>query len=114
MAINMMCQNYECKFYFEDNCMKNLNEERLVLDSNGKCETFEKGKNEAYNITVHELKTFPEYFLPMNLGNKTFEVRKNDRDFKIGDILQLREWDGKKYTGKYTYREITYTFDLLV
>ena len=28
MAINMMCMNSDCKYYYEDNCMRNINEEK--------------------------------------------------------------------------------------
>lgn len=55
-------------------------------------------------MTEHELKTWPEYFEPTWNGLKRFEFRKNDRDFKQGDVLRLREWDPK--TEKYTGREI--------
>lgn len=48
MAINMMCTNSICKYYWEDNCTRNLNEERIEIDENGKCETFEVGKSEWY------------------------------------------------------------------
>jgi len=44
-------------------------------------------------ITTHYLKTWPEYYKAILTGAKTFEVRKNDRDFKVGDILVLQEWD---------------------
>jgi len=40
---------------------------------------------------THELKTDPEVFWPVSQGLKTFEIRKNDRDFKAGDILILKE-----------------------
>jgi hypothetical protein len=49
---------------------------------------------------VHELKTLPEFFEAIYDGSKTFEVRKNDRDFKAGDSLQLLEWTGEAYTGR--------------
>lgn len=42
---------------------------------------------------AHQLKTLLEYLCAIGSGVKTFEVRKNDRDFHAGDILHLREWD---------------------
>jgi len=48
MAINLMCMNGNCKFYWEDNCTRNLNEERIEIDENGKCETFEEGESDWY------------------------------------------------------------------
>lgn len=50
MAINMMCMNDKCKHYWEDNCIRNINEERIEIDENGKCETFEEGINELYKL----------------------------------------------------------------
>lgn len=49
MAINMMCMNSNCKYYWEDNCMRNMNEERLEINEYGKCVTFVEGTNELYN-----------------------------------------------------------------
>ena len=48
MAINMMCMNDKCINYWEDNCMKNMNEERIVISGDGKCETFEAGISPWY------------------------------------------------------------------
>ena len=49
----------------------------------------------------HELKCWPEYFREMLYDRRKFEVRKNDRNFKCGDTLHLREWDPQieTYTG---------------
>lgn len=48
MAINMMCMNSKCRFYWEDNCTRNINEERIEIDETGKCETFEEGTSDWY------------------------------------------------------------------
>lgn len=63
------------------------------------------------NSTVHELKTLPEYFNAIRNGLKNFEVRKNDRDFKVGDFLVLKEWDGEHYTGREQIRKVKYILD---
>lgn len=49
---------------------------------------------------IHELKQLTGYFDEVLEGVKTFEVRKFDRPFKVGDMLALNEWDGKGYTGR--------------
>lgn len=73
---------------------------------------------------VHELKIWPEYFNAVLDGSKTFEVRKDDREFKVGDTLLLREYQPgsqdytvyppvireSKYTGRIIEKEISYIF----
>ena len=41
----------------------------------------------------HDLKIWPQYYCHVKNGNKTFEVRKNDRGFQPGDTVVLREYD---------------------
>lgn len=41
---------------------------------------------------IHELKTWPLSFKMIESGVKNFEVRKNDRGFKVGDELLLKEF----------------------
>lgn len=44
----------------------------------------------------HELKTAPE-FIPWVLeGLKTFEIRRDDRDYRVGDSLELKPWTAEK------------------
>jgi len=44
-------------------------------------------------MTVHKLKLHPNYFDAVANGIKTFEIRKDDRDYKVGDTLHLYEFD---------------------
>ncbi len=58
----------------------------------------------------HELKTWPKYFAAVRSGQKRFEIRRNDREFKVGDILVLREFDpeSETYTGQAEERQVTF------
>ena len=60
---------------------------------------------------LHELKIYPQYFDAILDGNKKFEIRKNDRNFKKGDNILLREWDNIKYSGRTIFAKITYILD---
>lgn len=71
--------------------------------------------SEFENVTykygdVHELKTWPSFFNAVMNGVKPFEVRKLDRNFKVGDYLLLREFNPNNgsYTGAVCTRQITY------
>lgn len=62
---------------------------------------------------THDLKILPVYFSEVVKENKRFEVRKNDRDFKIGDFLHLKEWDPEKqaYTGQEAICAVRYLLE---
>ena len=62
---------------------------------------------------VHALKTEPEYYEAVIHRVKTFEVRKNDRDFHVGNYLNLLELDDIRggYTGRSTLVRVTYILD---
>lgn len=55
----------------------------------------------------HELKCLPEYFREV-WREKKFELRKDDRDFRTGDRILLREFDGEKYTGREVMCDVLY------
>ena len=56
--------------------------------------------------TIHELKAWPCYFGAVWSGEKTFEMRVNDRGFMPGDRLLLREYDPDATASPYTGREL--------
>jgi len=57
----------------------------------------------------YDLKTWPEFFKPILEGVKNFELRKDDRGYKVGDILNLKEWTkSEEYTGRIIIAEVTY------
>lgn len=70
---------------------------------------------------THELKTHPHFFSSILSGVKKFEVRKNDRNYQLGDELILKEYtpdgyyeDGlnnETYTGRILHRRIDYILD---
>lgn len=57
----------------------------------------------------HYLKTVSPFFEDIESGKKTFEVRLNDRDFRVGDMLCLQHFvPPETYTGKEIQACITY------
>ncbi|WP_257303437.1 DUF3850 domain-containing protein [Geothrix campi] len=59
----------------------------------------------------HDLKIAPEHLAEVISGRKTFEVRRNDRDFRAGDVVYLKEWDGYKFTGLQVSKYVPYLTD---
>lgn len=46
-------------------------------------------------MIVHDLKVYPQFWEAVKNGSKPFEVRRNDRNFKVGDVVRLRHYDPK-------------------
>lgn len=75
-------------------------------------------------MKIYELKVWPRYFRAVLDGSKTFEFRKDDRGFELGDTLILREFEPgvrdysgqvpiikeSRYTGRSIKKKITYIF----
>jgi hypothetical protein len=61
-------------------------------------------------MSIHDLKTWPEFFGGIVAGTKTFELRNDDRHFEVGDVLVLREWNpaSKEYSGREARRRVTH------
>ncbi|GAB3519467.1 ASCH domain-containing protein [Emticicia fontis] len=61
-------------------------------------------------MTTHHLKTIQPYFWEVSQENKTFELRKDDRYFKVNDEIYLHEFDPetKIFSGQIVKGIITY------
>jgi hypothetical protein len=62
------------------------------------------------STTVHEVKSWSHFYDAIKRGDKTHDLRKDDRGYKVGDILNLRRYDIEKgdYTGDECQALITY------
>lgn len=57
---------------------------------------------------VHQIRLAKSYFDDVANGIKTFELRKNDRGYKKGDILEMMEFADGKNTGRMVRVLVTY------
>ena len=76
-------------------------------------ETVSHNRSGKHEPSIHKLKTWPEFYDRLEDGTKKFEIRENDRDFKVGDLLWLCCWDPemKKRTGRHITMRVTYITD---
>ena len=64
-------------------------------------------------MKIHDLKIEKKYFNDVVTERKKFEVRKNDRDYQVNDILSLNEYDKDKkiYAGRHISAKVLYILD---
>ena len=64
-------------------------------------------------MMIHELKIWPKYFDAVNKEVKRFEIRKNDRNFQVGELLLLKEFDSisDSYSGRQIKCKILYILE---
>lgn len=64
-------------------------------------------------MTTHQLKCWSEYFKPISNNTKTFDLRKNDRGFKVGDDIAFEEYNPatSEYVGPVAIRRIVYMLE---
>ncbi len=58
----------------------------------------------------HNLKSWVGLFEPIFKGEKTHDLRVMDRNYQVGDICELHEWEPvlRIYTGRTVIVKITY------
>lgn len=60
---------------------------------------------------VHTIKLARMYYEDVKSGKKSFELRKNDRGYKQGDILRMLEYAEGEWTGREMVVEVTYLLE---
>lgn len=60
---------------------------------------------------VHTIKLAKMYYEDVKSGKKSFELRKNDRGYKQGDILRMLEYAEGEWTGREMVVEVTYLLE---
>lgn len=112
--ILFVCYNYSTYEHKIQGVYKTYTEARLAQKQIWKDLSYIKEYvvEENNMVKVHELKIVPEYFRAVKEGKKKFEIRKNDRIFKVGEYIDLREYSGDKgYTGNRLCLKIVYMIE---
>ena len=97
------------------------NEEQDAIDRETKKKLREQAEEEKMNNLpsdtqengqkVHHIKLGATFFEEVASGEKTFELRKNDRGYKKGDILEMMEFKDGKNTGRTVRVLVTYILE---
>ena len=94
------------------------NEQQAKIDRETKKKLQEKEDEQRMSVlpsempkTVHQIRCGKTFFEDILKGVKTFTLRKNDRDYKVGDILEKMEFDNGKHTGRSIKQEVIYKLD---
>ncbi|RKW05197.1 MAG: DUF3850 domain-containing protein [Streptococcus sp.] len=60
---------------------------------------------------IHKIKLSHEFWSDVVNGRKTFELRKNDRNYQVGDYLLLKEVKNSSPTTRECLVEVTYKLE---
>lgn len=123
-SICWTCRNYDkcleksstvknCNEYIDKNISSKAVAELEAIDDEAEEDEAapEYEEDAAQACTVHAVKTESQYFIMARQGIKTFTIRKNDRDYKAGDILEKHETENGIETGRILKAEIVYFLD---
>lgn len=64
-------------------------------------------------MILHKVKIDPIHFEDVITRRKRFEIRNNDRNYKLFDEVSMREFTAGKYTGRIVTVKITYITEFM-
>lgn len=115
------CDQYKNRVEAYKTDEQRYNEEQDAIDRETKKKLREQAEEEKMNNLpsdtqengqkVHHIKLGATFFEEVASGEKTFELRKNDRGYKKGDILEMMEFKDGKNTGRTVRVLVTYILE---
>lgn len=109
------CDEYVNKAEAEKTNEQRYSEEQDRIDRETKRKLQERDREEALDKAlqpqekkIHDLKLATIYYDDVAAGRKTFELQKNDRNYKVGDRLCFNEYGDGVCTGRYIETDIVY------
>ena len=115
------CDQYKNRTEAYKTDEQRYSEEQDAIDRETKKKLREQAEEEKMNNLpsdtqengqkVHHIKLGATFFEEVASGEKTFELRKNDRDYKKGDILEMMEFKDGKNTGRTVRVLVTYILE---
>lgn len=110
------CNEYVCKV--EKTEEQRYSEEQNHIDKETEQKLQEQADEEKMSVLpsdsgqqVHQIRLAKDYFADVAAGVKSFELRKNDRGYKVGDILELLEFSEGRNTGRLIRAGVTYIME---
>lgn len=111
------CDKYQNKAEAEKTDEQRYSEEQDRIDRETKAKLRQQADDEkmehlpsdaAKRQKVHRIRLAKMFFEDVASGKKPFELQKNDRGYKQGDILELAEYTNGEETGRIIKAEVTY------
>lgn len=109
------CNEYVNKAETEKTEEQRYNEEqdRIDRDTKKKLQELEENKTPEVEsmVKIHQIRIAATFYDEVATGKKTFELRKNDREYKVGDKLEMMEIKEARFTGRIIKADITYMLE---
>lgn len=112
------CDQYVNKAEAEKTEEERYNEEQDAIDRETKKKLRQQADEEKMQQLpsqqekkVHDVKLGTTFFDDVKTGRKTFELRKNDREYKEGDTIVMHEYKDGTTTGRTIEKKIVYMLE---
>lgn len=112
------CDQYVNKAEAEKTEEERYNEEQDAIDRETKKKLRQQEDEEKMQQLpsqqekkVHDVKLGTTFFDDVKTGRKTFELRKNDREYKEGDTIVMHEYKDGTTTGRTIEKKIVYMLE---